>query len=280
MAIEETDTVKQWGDNHTDWYEKSVLWFATFDTKLFGILEKTVCRSAAGMDSQDFATPIYNSYFKLVRNWRLTFPKDPVTLDTARIIAAGAEVGILRPSEVPTFLAVYEELSRKTLEAARGVVSQGLGYWIARRRTTSAVLRPSRRWDASSLPVDLYSEASFIDPDTCPGRLTFEAAGVLNFLLGFAGAFEYRHVAHVIRSRGGLNLSAARRIIRQLIELGYLHIISVEGYPDLRFFKVSEYPILDIKTDGRVQTSCEPYPTHVLTEQEARKIESFNRHLP
>lgn len=176
MVTEVRADVKKWVDDHIDWYEKSILWFATFDRELFGALNKVVCRSSSGDSCNDFATPMYNSYFTLVRDHRLAEKGCPIVDDAvAKVIIDNAPVMMMSQLEKNVFIALHDELSRQSLEKTRGMVSAGLGYWLTKRRTSTAMIQRSayRDWDANELVGSIGAELNFINSAMDPtGHVT------------------------------------------------------------------------------------------------------------
>lgn len=165
MAAETDSVIKKWVDDNGDWFERAVLWCATFDPATALRMQKVVCRDMKGEVTQDFSAPIYNSYYRIIRDFRESQVCGPITEQVAAMLAHSAPADILGPHEVELFANLYKELAAQPLDSLKDCVGHGLAYWLTKRRMSSVVTRSVsfRNWDATNVVGSLAGEIGFLN---------------------------------------------------------------------------------------------------------------------
>lgn len=179
-----SEEIQKWVNEHGEWFERAVLWHATFNPAMMAKLVKVLCVNSKGEFVNDFSSPIFGGYYVAIRNHvtsgRGTTMSRPVAM---MLMAATASTGIyLNPGEGPMAMQLYDDLANNSYAELETCVSEGLAYWLGKRRTASVTQRTvgyGRSWDADSFVGGLADELSFVNQSLNPvNHHTEFAAGI------------------------------------------------------------------------------------------------------
>lgn len=159
------ETLKNWVDRNPEWFEKAILWHATFNAELQPLLARAVCRGSDGGSPADFSNPVMNSYFNLVREFKKQQPATAITHAVSRLIAATAPGEQLASHEIPMFTALYDELSEQPgFKDYEQSIRGAIGYWLGKRRLAHTVTRriAFTDWEAKDVASGINQEIQFL----------------------------------------------------------------------------------------------------------------------
>lgn len=178
--------IQQWIDHHGEWFERAVLWHATFNPSMMPKLAPILCINRNGEYVNDFTSPIYGGYYVTIRDHILSGRGGVISQPVAHVLLSSAAAAglVLSPGEGANAMQVYEILAGTSLADLEGCVTEGLAYWLGKRRTASVTQRVvgyNRTWNADELVAGLGDELSFVNQSLNPvSHHTEFAAGVFS----------------------------------------------------------------------------------------------------
>lgn len=188
MADLNEDTARKWVDDNGDWFERAVLWFAIHDMGMWKWLSSVVCIAAGGGMSRDFSAPIYTAVYLTIAKQRAALgirvqgkvSREAYVLGVQTAASEGKIMGL---SEVPSAVALYDELSVQDYSQLQEVVRVGLSYWLSKQR--AGVLLTSvlayRDWSAGNLLDRLSAEVGHVSSKLAPtGHVSEFATSLMN----------------------------------------------------------------------------------------------------